>query len=106
MQVLQHARENPWAVKVYSRGAALIVLLSGHMDMAEMICRHLLAEAMSQIHGTLVNGQIPSSHCSISNLTKVTSITFTTANKAMNSMEVISAYRDNGMGDDSRWYIP
>lgn len=57
MQVLQHARENPWAVKVYSRGAALIVLLSGHMDMAEIICRHLLADAANQIDG--ISGQWP-----------------------------------------------
>lgn len=66
MQVLQHARENPWAVKVYSRGAALIVLLSGHMDMAEMICRHLLAEATSQIHG--IFGEWPNTFQSLLDL--------------------------------------
>lgn len=63
VQVLQHARENPWAVKVYSRGAALIVLLSGHMDMAETICRHLPAEATNQIHA--ISGQWPSAFRSL-----------------------------------------
>lgn len=74
MQVLQHARENPWTVKVYSRGAALIVLLSGHMAMAGTICRHLLAEATNQIHGIFGQWSSGSHHCSVSIVLKLTSI--------------------------------